>query len=595
MKAWFRDLTLKRKLVLTFTLLIAVVVLLGGWMNYRIAKSRIERAETMLLLQNLKQTAALVDYNLDSYQRKTEIIFANSSFQETLASRYDDFSSLYDAYRNRIYSVLEPVLLDMTYSSTKIFTEGNELINVIIYSDNPSLPRETGIIRDLTAVDREPWVQALRAESSQMIWRGLYEENGERYISVSHTLKSFRTLEELGILTIMIPEVKLKKLLEENNENSEAALLLFDADGNSISGSRPELPAAEIEAVLHRMRETGSEVGRIRLPDGDYMVAATASRITGWQFTSVVPYHVVTGSLRGIALATATILIVSVLLCLGATVFISHLTTRRLIKITNKMNRVKEHGLEPLSVIAGKDEIGQLDGAFNRLITSLNGMTEERVRLERQKTTLQIDLLQLQINPHLLYNTLATIQWRAKQAGTADIQRVTESLIRFFKRFLNKGGGETTFGQELEMIREYTQILQFTYNMSFAVEIDVAPELLDVPALHLLLQPIVENAVVHGIRPSKRQGLLRIEGYRAADGKVVFVVSDNGIGIDADIAAKINRNEALGRLKPGYGLSNVKKRIALVYGEGYGVSVQSGESGTSVIVTLPAAGGGEDS
>lgn len=580
---WFRNLGLKHKLIFAFALLILVVVVSSGLIIYSFSKNRLEQTNRQLLLQNLKQTGTLVDSKLDSYFLKSEIIFSNTHLQNFLRTEYGDLFSVYDAYQNQLYKVLEPVLMDMTYASTK----GSELINVTIYTSNETLPKEGGILKDMREIEGKTWLEELRQSKDKYLWQWVHEESGRKYISIHRLLTSFSDLKELGVLSIHVPEEVFSKLLQQNNEDSRSVLfLLGNSDDEIHSRSGAELSKRDIAQIRG---SSGEQVEKKAVDGQDYLFASIESSIPGWHLASLMPYSTVTEPLKPIGYVVSLSLIVSLLLGFVLIVFIAHLTTRRLHLIIRKMNRVKSNWSEPLQMIPGRDEIGQLDGTFNELIQALKVTTEQRVRLQLQKSTLQVELLQAQINPHLLYNTLATIQWKAKKADAMEISDVSEALVRFFRHFLNHGESRSTFGQELRLIGEYTKILRFTYNLKFEERIEVEEDILALSLPHLLLQPIVENAVVHGLRAKKAPGMLLIRCVKEGD-RIIVEIEDDGIGMSRDQVDRINRAEQSRSSYRGYGFLNVRKRIALALGEAYGIIVESrpGE-GTKVTLRLPSA------
>ncbi|QTH41086.1 histidine kinase [Cohnella sp. LGH] len=579
----FRNWGLKHKLILAFALLIGFVVVASGLIIYTISKNRLEQTNRQLLLQNLKQTGALIDSKLDSYFLKSEIIFSNTHLQNFLRTQYGDLYSVYDAYQNQLSKVLEPVLMDMTYASTK----GSELINVTIYTPNETLPKDSGILKDIKEIEGKTWVQELRQSKEKHQWQWVHEESGRKYISIHRLLTSFIDLKELGVLSIHIPEEVFVKLLQQNNEGSRSVLFLLGDSGDEIR-SRSGAMLPEKDVALLRASESREQVEKRTIEGQEFLFASIESTATGWHLAALMPYSDVTQPLKPIGYAVAFILVVSLLLGLVLIVFIAHLTTRRLQLVIRKMNRVKSNWNEPLQLIAGRDEIGQLDATFNELIQALKITTEERVRLQVQKSSLQVELLQAQINPHLLYNTLATIQWKAKKADALEISDVSEALVRFFRHFLNHGDSRSTFGQELRLIGEYTKILRFTYNMAFEETIEFEEDIMAMGIPHLLLQPIVENAVVHGLRPKKAQGSLLIRGTKEG-GRIIVEIIDDGVGMAPEQTDRINRSEQARPSYRGYGFLNVRKRILLGLGEEYGIQVESRPgAGTRVTLRLPA-------
>ncbi|MFD0958279.1 cache domain-containing sensor histidine kinase [Paenibacillus chungangensis] len=582
---WFQNLSLKQKLIIAFTPLISMVVLGSGLVIYQIAKNRLESMSEQLLQQNLVQTASLIDYKLDSYLLKSKIIFANPSLQALLKEQHGDFYSLYNAYMN-VMGVLEPVLSEMTYSSSSESTAGNEMLNVTMYVHNETLAKDSGLLRNIGEVEGQQWLRELRLSPDKHQWRWLYEESGRRYISIDHLLISFSDLKELGVLTINIPEEVFQKILQTSNEDTRAELVLAGDTDDMLRGGS-ESSKAWSGNVVERLRnenQLGHPVKKTWIDGTPYFIASVKSGVTGWDVAAMMPYAMITDQLKPIGLVVTIILTLSLVLCFVTILFIAHLSTRRLHRMTRKMNRIQSNWNEPLPLIPGHDDIGQLDSALNKLVESLKTMSEERIQLQLQKSLLQVELLQAQINPHLLYNTLATIRWKAKRAGAEEISGVTEALIRFFKHFLNRGENMTTIGSELTMIKEYTKILRFTYHFDFHEDIQIEEELLACKIPHLLLQPFVENAVVHGLRPKKGRGHVKVHG-RKADNAIQFLIEDDGIGVGEEQLSCINNAVPDKGGYSGYGLVNVRKRIQLCWGNHYGFAIES-RSGAGTRITL---------
>ena len=220
------------------------------------------------------------------------------------------------------------------------------------------------------------------------------------------------------------------------------------------------------------------------------------------------------------------------------------------------------------------------------MISSINAYVDKDKQNELTKLSLQLELLQSKINPHILYNTLSTISWRAKQNGIADISQVTEKLIRFFRNFLNYGNSISKISMEIKMIEEYTEILKFTYDMKFDTNIDIQESVKDYYIIHMLLQPVVENAIIHGLRPTGKQGNLKINGYEKQ--QVIYLeVIDDGVGMSYETARKLEEGIAVSS-SGGYGLKNVLRRIKLYYGNEYGISIEENlNPGTCITIRLP--------
>ena len=247
---------------------------------------------------------------------------------------------------------------------------------------------------------------------------------------------------------------------------------------------------------------------------------------------------------------------------------------------------------------------------MTELTESVNVMADRLQELIRQNRTEQENLkkaemrtLQAQINPHFLYNTLDTILWQAEDENSAEVIRLTKALSDFFRISLSSGRDWITVEQELRHLSGYLAIQKTRYRDVLNYEIDVDPEILPCPMLKLLLQPLVENAIYHGIKEHRGGGSITVSGKKDG-GYLAFSVRDTGSGMTEEQLSAVRRSLAEGTDMPhgrefpghagsGFGLSNVNQRIRLYYGQETGLSIESGPEGTTVSFRVPAQGGGD--
>jgi two-component system sensor histidine kinase YesM len=263
----------------------------------------------------------------------------------------------------------------------------------------------------------------------------------------------------------------------------------------------------------------------------------------------------------------------------------SSLLTRRLSDLLNRTDLALEKQSEgqALEMKDNGDEFSQLSIRFADLLARIKEYYSRVVLYEKEKRELELDLLQARINPHFLYNTLDTIKWVSSEPK---IDRVIESLVRYYRIALNKGSNVIRIGQELQMVEEYLKLEQFTFDNIFQYRIEVPEEIRKCSIIKHILQPIVENAVLHGIAGMGSEGLVAISGEIIEEG-IRLTVSDNGAGIDEDKIQGILSGERLNTMG-GYGLGNVVKRIEMQYGAPFGLHFEGrpGE-GTTVTLLLP--------
>lgn len=237
------------------------------------------------------------------------------------------------------------------------------------------------------------------------------------------------------------------------------------------------------------------------------------------------------------------------------------------------------------------DEIETLAKFFNNMVSEIGILVDNIHKEQEHKKDMELRLLQEQINPHFLYNTLDTITWLTEAGDKKQAVQMIQELSGFFRTTLSKGRDEITVGEEREHIRSYLEIQHFRYQDIMDYDICFSEEILECRIRKLTLQPVIENALYHGIKNKRGKGRIIVTGERAGE-DLVFTVADNGIGMKEEeleyLRGLIDGKEQK-RTKGGFGMANVQKRLMMQYGESYGLSVESvyGE-GTKVSVRIPA-------
>jgi two-component system, sensor histidine kinase YesM len=316
---------------------------------------------------------------------------------------------------------------------------------------------------------------------------------------------------------------------------------------------------------------------------------------TEWEIIGQVPLNEIMKSAYSLRNITIFIIGLCVIFIFIILIFISDSLTRP-IKNLRKTMRLAEMGdLEVRAISNSNDEIAELCTGFNKMIIEIKQLLDDSIEEHENLKKSELKVLQSQINPHFLYNTLDAILWLAEDKENAKVIELVSALSKFFRISLSKGRDFIKINDEIEHSRSYLIIQKIRYEDVLDYEIDINDNILDYVILKLILQPIVENAIYHGIKNKRGGGKITLKGY-SQDTSIVFEVVDNGIGIKEDILAQIQEdldsdNNLPEIKKRGFGLYNVDRRIKLYYGKEYGLCVDSQYSqGTVVKICIPMRG-----
>ena len=381
----------------------------------------------------------------------------------------------------------------------------------------------------------------------------------------------------------------------ENTYSSFDKLFIVDRQGNNVANCREE----EIEVTkllssedLGKKKVICKEVTYKGIP---YLGTYTQMKGTEWQIYSLRSKDSLVGNLEELRSFILIMLSVSTAISILTIGILANSITKPLRQFVSIMNKTIGQEFHVQFKYPYNDEVGHLAKSFNYmvseiddLVTQLNinieALKEEKENVktvQAQKRKAELKALQAQINPHFLYNTLNAITWQAADQGALEISVLSNSLGKFFRVSLSKGKEIITLREEIEHVGSYLSIQSIRYKSKLNYAIDMPQEILDVPIIKLVLQPLVENAIYHGIKLKNAGGFIKIYAtVFMEDGckkTLKLCVEDDGMGIDEEKLKVLNESLDLGitNTNEGYGIYNVNERIKLYYGEEYGLRLES--------------------
>ena len=356
------------------------------------------------------------------------------------------------------------------------------------------------------------------------------------------------------------------------------SILMFGGEINVLSQKSVEQNIAGI------IRQSNEKVCEVRVGKQKYQIVRSDETKNGMQLVSYYPTRQMMRQVRNIM--TISGIMLGAILIFGM-IYISLFVKNILMQmnlLTEKLKQVEVGDLTVQIYKMPKNEFAYVFRQFNHMVRRTHELLEATVKEQELRNEAEMRQLQLQINPHFLYNSLSLINWKALEIGSDDISKATLALSRYYRTSLNKGKNTMSIREEIDNVRSYLQIQEMFHDYSFTVKMDVAEDILDYRTLNLILQPLAENAIAHGIdrRRGSEPGVITISGRRDGD-CVVLSVADNGVGMEQEKAQTI-----LTEKSSGYGVRNVNSRIQLEYGEAYGLSIESEPGkGTKVTVRIP--------
>lgn len=381
-------------------------------------------------------------------------------------------------------------------------------------------------------------------------------------------------------------------LFQDSLDTMPKDLVLYTvaADGGIIASTNGE--TYDTSSLIPYLKTLEAAKGSFRtvLDRDPCIITYEKKAISGLMVFEILPISSISLDHRTVFSTMLMIFLFCIAIGLTLSLFISKQLSDPIRRLTERLKLISCGDFERDYAIETDDEIGMIGKQINQMSARISDLLETRVEGEKEKKDLEIKMLQAQINPHFLYNTLDSIKWIATMQKNSGIVQVVTALSSLLKNMAKGFNEKVTLRQELDFLQNYVIIEKIRYIELFDLEVEVENgQLYEARIVKLSLQPIVENAIFNGIEPSGRNGLIRIKAY-ARDGILIIEVTDNGIGISPENIGKLltDTSRVTKSNMSGIGLPNVDRRFKLVYGDEYGLKIESElDQYTKITITLP--------
>ena len=491
----------------------------------------------------------------------------------------------------------------------------DENIKVYIVGENGGVYKNSPYSLEEKEYEREAWYEQIK-ESGEPSWFELHsksyfvkteekefislgipvsEEKTGRIlgcvmveIGVFDILHTAETQEEQGNLYLFYPDTNIKIIdgQVELYDNDRVTLIQKDgiAGHEQVEAEQPEI--LETAKFLTYWKKDFQEKGFGQV--ARFVTAYQQLNANDWILAYSMPKVEYYRLLISVLIVSVLVTVILILIAYSVSCRVSGSITRPILSLKEDVEKVQEGNFEIVVSCESEDEIGELAQQFNEMVTEIRNLMD-RIQTEHERQRhYELLLLQAQINPHFLYNTLDSLMWLIRMENHADAEKMLEALTRFFKTGLNKGREIVSVKQEISNVESYLtiQLMRYKKKLSFSIAMD--EEIRDFKVPKLILQPLVENAVYHGLKGKEQGGSIAVD-CRKRDGVIVLCVSDDGLGMDEEQSKQIQKqlSEGIVEESESYGLTNVNERLKFFFGDSCTMSVESAQNeGTKVWIEI---------
>ena len=610
MKRFLNNLKFKSKILFIVGALFFVTATVGGITYYHYAAQDVEKNFKAGAEDVLTQLTDTLDLRLNAVEMRVRGLVSNTTFMRTMVNYLNKPDE-----KNRVKALGEAA------SFLKDLESGESLVHSsYIYTDKGDFENFIRMRNWSFDFKTSKFYQAYQ-EQGVLAVQWFPTQKDEIFKDEDDVIPYVRRFTLDGYyhggyqyLVVQLKKIELDRILSGKYGYFDQ-LLIVNENGELLAGSDGVNTKKLIEIAKPSVKNGSATDSTYEQDKIKYLVFSDTLDTTGWKIFGLRSRDSLLGSLQSLRVLIAEFTVIIFLAAFVALLLVSNSLTAALTRLEKRMSIVQGGDFEVRFFYPYQDEVGSLARSFNCMLDEIERLVKKQdetiqelkrerdfvAEVQKQKRKAELKALQAQINPHFLYNTLNAITWQAADKGEEEISILSSSLGRFFRISLSKGEEVISLREEIEHVTSYLEIQSIRYGEKLNYDIEVDSSLMEYKVLKLILQPLAENSIYHGIKEKAQAGWIHIRAQLIHIDKVndrlQISVWDNGLGIACDMLKKINYSLANGETNSadGYGIFNVNERIRLYYGEQYGLLYESEEGEwTKAILTLPVVKAGNE-
>lgn len=567
--------SLRMKLGIIAVMLITIPFIAISITYTRTVKRIITNKYTQTAIHSVYEAGEQIDLILRDIEEFSTVIMSNAALLEMAEQQIFYSSDEFNAILRDFFMSRDDIeVIDMIIDKRK-FSIGANKIN-----------EKNTIVSQIEESFGQPvWVKTQRRVIQ--VLSGKFNKN---YFTLSRKIINYNTLNELGYLMIDLEEVILEQAYMSLKDNEREEIFICDNQGTIISHPDKKKIGSTIKFKPYADSILRNETlnGYLQYTEEVDKVAIFATiECNGWRLIETIPTDYLYEEINNIQRKFTVGGILYGLAIIMFMIVFSIRYTEPMMKMMNVIKKVEQGDLTVRTEVSSNDEVGQLGESLNNMIGEMNNLIDKLVKEEQEKKEVELEALHAQINPHFLYNTLNTIKWMAKIQGNKSVSRAIVALVKLLRVSTNLGTDMIPFKEEIDYVNNYIVIQKLKYNEGINMTYDIDEICMDVMMPKLILQPIVENAIIYGINEKHKDINIVICAYHK-DHQMFVEITDDGPGIEGDIVEEILQSKTDKNKFSKVGLNNINQRIRLYYGNEYGLRIKTkiGE-GTKVIINIP--------
>lgn len=517
----FKNFKIGTKIIVCYLIISVISISVSTFIYQEINK----RIMTNKVGEMAVQTLQTIDSNLNlliyTVNNESKILLSNQNVQKVLKNGDESFNYNSQTTVNR--NLTELIQSNMLMSSVYIFDN---------YGNRYFVDKKAHKSFTLQDIKNSSWYDELQKAQGGYLLKinggGLFDQPDQKFISIIRVINDLESQKPIGTMVINIPEEAIVKSLKNITGKNDIGILLRDENNNDIIHSKDFTEYHIKASAEYEMKE--NHYYHIEKVKGNNYIISYFKNDLNFTIISIVPFSEISAQSNIYMLVILGMLFFSSIMSFSGLILVSSSITKPIDKLIKSMRAVENGEFKKVNIDTGNDEIGKLKNVYNTMIYRIENLIEQIKEEQKIKRKAELDVLQSQIKPHFLYNSFDAISCLALEGRNDEVYEIIKALGNFYRTSLSNGREVVTVEEELETVKSYITIQQIRYDNIFTIHMDIDEMANEYKILKLVLQPLVENSIYHGIKPTRRKGNIFIS-TSFKNGYVELVVQDDGAGI----------------------------------------------------------------
>lgn len=574
-----KPISIKKKTFISICSLTTLALSILGLILYTQSLHILKENKVSDTIDSCSKIKQNVEFFLREIENTVTLLSSNEIVQNELRKASESSNENQYVIQNEVYTLLSNAISVQEYLKDVYIISNNGNF----YSSNLRIQKSAlidklkrGGLQDISILDNDKKNLA-----------SYYFTSDSDTIFYVKRIDKFSSDNKLGIIIVELNYNYLREILTISSIPSKNKVIIINSEGkivfnypsystfDDVIDENPELLTIQ-KAQLNRL-----------VFGNDSIIVSDTIAYSGWKLINIISTDKIYSDVSSLKKVAIYISLFFIILSLIIALILSSSFTRPILELNKKIKLVEKGDLTTRIDVKREDELGQLCSSFNNMTIKLGDLIDKQLYEQKQKSELEFQILQAQINPHFLYNTLDTVKWMAIIQNVPNIGDALTSLINLLKFNISRNTINVTLNEEIQSVENYINLQKYKYGDIFSVNYNIQENTVNCVVLRFILQPLVENAIFHAFESGKRNGVIKIKS-KIKENMLIIVVVDNGVGIDKRDLVNLTHSRNQKRKFSNIGLKNINDRIKLYFGEKYGMSISSKLNyGTKVTITLP--------